>query len=109
MIVSEHESNTKKRLKEDSVPLKEDAKKGRLYTSQPSCHKINQWCTMGAVKQNSKFGTITTNKALSSKTKNIPQNFFQAIWNAEDAGDTPLIEWSIVKGVPPYQCGSKIC
>ena len=33
----------------------------------------------------------------------------KAVWNAKDAGETPLIEWSIVKRVPPYQCGSKIC
>ena len=52
--------------------LKEDAKKGRLYTRKPSRHKINQWYTTGAVKRNSKLDTITTNKASSSKTKNTP-------------------------------------
>ena len=25
----------------------------------------------------------------------------KAVWNAKDAGETPLIEWSIVKCVPP--------
>ena len=33
----------------------------------------------------------------------------KAVWNAKDGRETPLIEWSIVKRVPPYQCGSKIC
>ena len=56
------------------VLLKEDAKKGRLYTRQLSRHKINRWYTTGAVKRNSKLETITTNKASSSKTKNTPQN-----------------------------------
>ena len=51
---------------EAPVPLKEDAKKGRLYTKQPSRHKTNQ--------RNSKLDTTTTNKASSSKTKNTPQN-----------------------------------
>ena len=31
------------------------------------------------------------------------------IWNAKGAGEAPLIEWAIVKRVPPYQCCSKIC
>ena len=44
------------------------------YTRQPSRHKINRWYTTGAVKRNSKLDTITTNKALSSKTKNTPHN-----------------------------------
>ena len=57
-----------------SVLLKEDAKKGRLYTRQPSCHKTNRWYTTGAVKRNSKLDTITTSKASSSKTNNTPQN-----------------------------------
>ena len=59
---------------EASVPLKEDAKKGRLYTKQPSRHKTNQWYITGAVKRISKLDTTTTNKASSSKTKNTPQN-----------------------------------
>ena len=59
---------------EAPVPLKEDAKKGRLYTKQPSRHKTNQWYITGAVKRNSKLDTTTTNKASSSKTKNMPQN-----------------------------------
>ena len=33
----------------------------------------------------------------------------KAVWNAKDAGETTSIVWSIVKRVPPYQCGSKIC
>ena len=33
----------------------------------------------------------------------------KAVWNAKDAWETQLIEWSILKRVPPYQCGSKIC
>ena len=59
---------------EAPVPLKEDAKKGRLYTKQPSRHKTNQWYITGAVKRNSKLDTTTTSKASSSKTKNTPQN-----------------------------------
>ena len=59
---------------EAPVPLKVNAKKGRLYTRQPSCHKTNQWYIKGAAKRNSKLDTATTNKASSSKTKNTPQN-----------------------------------
>ena len=59
---------------EAPVPLKEDAKKGRLYTKQPSRHKTYQWYITEAVKRNSKLDTTTTNKASSSKTKNTPQN-----------------------------------
>ena len=33
----------------------------------------------------------------------------KAVWNAKDEGEPPLIEWFIVKRVPLYQCGSKIC
>ena len=58
---------------EAPIRLKEDAKKGRLYTKQPSRHKTNQWYITGAAKRNSKLDT-TTNKASSSKTKNTPQN-----------------------------------
>ena len=54
--------------------LKENAKKGRLYTRQLSRHKINRWYTTGAVKRNSKLGTLTPSKASSLKTKNTPQN-----------------------------------
>ena len=32
----------------------------------------------------------------------------KTIWNAKDAEETPLIEWFIIKRVPPNQCGSKI-
>ena len=59
---------------EAPVPLKEDAKKGRLYTKKPSRHKTNQWYITGAVKRNSKLDATTTNKASSSKTKNTLQN-----------------------------------
>ena len=90
---------------EAPVPLKEDAKKGRLYTKQPSRHKTNQWYITGAVKRNSKLDTTTINKASSSKTKKHATELSKAVWNAKDAGETPLIEWSIVKRVPPYQCG----
>ena len=57
-----------------AVPLKEDAKKGRLYTRQLSRHETNQWYITEAVKRNSKLNTTTTNKASSSKRKNTPQN-----------------------------------
>ena len=43
-------------------------------TLSPSRHKTNLWYITGAVKQNSKLHTTTTNKASSSKTKNTPQN-----------------------------------
>ena len=45
---------------EAPVPLKVDAKKGRLYTRQPSRHKTNQWLITGAVERNSKLDTTTT-------------------------------------------------
>ena len=57
-----------------TCPLKEDAKKARLYTRQPSRYKTNRWYTTEAVKRNSKLGTVATNKASSSKTKNTPPN-----------------------------------
>ena len=96
---------------EAPVPLKKDAKKGQLYIRQHSRHKINRWYTTRAVKRNSKLDTTTTNKvyASSSKTKNNVTELSKVVWNAKGAGETPLIECSIVKRVPPYQCGSKIC
>ena len=60
---------------EAPVSLKENTKKGRLYTRQPSRHKTNQWYIVEAVKRNSKLDITTTKKASSSKTKNTPQNF----------------------------------
>ena len=65
----------------------------------------------GSCERNLKVHTVTTSKASSLMTKKHATKLSKAIWNVKDAGETPLIEGSIVKrvGLPPYQCGSKTC
>ena len=63
------------------APFKEGAKKDRSCTRQPS--------------------------RLSLKTKNTPQNSQKYLECQKCKKKKTLIKWSIVKRVPPYQCGSR--
>ena len=94
---------------EAPVPLKEDAKKGRLYTKQPSRHKNKSMVYYGSCETEFKIRYNNHKQSFKFENKKHATELSKAVWNAKDAGETPLIEWSIVKRVPPYQCGSKIC
>ena len=43
------------------------------------------------------------------ENKKYATELSKRVWNAKDAKETPLIKWSIVKRLPSYQCGFKIC
>ena len=58
------------------------------------------------VKGNLKFRIYNYKQSLELKDKKHATELL-AVWNAKDVEKNPLIEWSIVKHAPPYQCGSK--
>ena len=92
-----------------TCPIERRCKEGPIVYKATLTSQNKSMVYYGSCETEFKIRYNNHKQSFKFENKKHATELSKAVWNVKDAGETPLIEWSIVKRVPPYQCGSQIC
>ena len=92
-----------------TCPLERRCKKGPIMYKATLTLQNKSMVYYGSCETEFKSRCNNHEQSLKFEDKKHATELSKAIWNVKDAGETPLIEWSTVKRVPPDQYSSTTC
>ena len=85
---------------ESTCPLEGRCKEGPIVCKATLTSQNRSMVYYGSCETEFKIRYNNHKQSFKFENKKHAAELSKAVWNAKDAGETPLIEWSVVKRVP---------